>query len=250
MLLVPPIVCLAHHRTNLFAMQHVGLGRLQRQLAPCHGQLWLRFHRLNLKRVLFVGDSLTFMQFQSLWKLLGLAGEPKHPWGQDDGTLIHCSTRDVRLLFVRNDRLSLDGTEKLCGQHPPKDVCLPWVPRYLESSDPTLLLFNTGIHMRPDDVYEEDLRALKHWAESRPQWRQQQDLPMFRTTVSGHCDCTGQRAPLIDASHFVPTPNFGWSRVPNLNQIASRVLTHNVQNSSMSEGILHAANLVFWTLNQ
>ena len=41
-----------------------------------------QIHRLNLKRVLFVGDSLTFMQFQSLWKLLGLAGEPKHPWGR------------------------------------------------------------------------------------------------------------------------------------------------------------------------
>ena len=71
------------------------------------------------------------------------------------------------------------------------------------------------------------------------------NLLMFRTTVFGHWDCTGQLTctpPLIDASHFVPTPNFGWSRVPNLNQIASRVLTHNVQNSSMSEGILHAAN--------
>ena len=98
------------------------------------------------RRILFVGDSLSWMMFVSLWMLIGVGGKPPHQHTKPyaTGTITCGRHADVTLNYVRNDGLSLLTTAQAKAQEHPHNGIQPWIEMYADNCMPTLFVVNTG----------------------------------------------------------------------------------------------------------
>lgn len=183
---------------------------------------------LGQRDILFVGDSTTFMQVQSLSKMLkpGSSEEP----GEMDVAGSKMSICDGRMLhFVRNDQLVDEEISQAEGPHSNSsdphdpeywkcgDVCFPWV-RHLKSDQ--VLVLNSGIHAYTG--YGSDLgwyRANLEKVANHLRTHYTGTL-LFRTTVAGHENCArGESGPV----------RFG-SPIPIERQLSRRKSEHRIFN--------------------
>lgn len=148
---------------------------------------------LELEKVMFIGDSLTFHWSQSLWKLLGNEDTPTsgtqagvdegYHWERD----VQCPDQKIlELSFFRSDNLDIHtkGRES-CGDN--SGTCFEWESKYNDDRNkPTLLLANTGSHTSFDENFRNDFNEFFVHLDDI---NRQKDVVLFRTSVPGHREC-------------------------------------------------------------
>lgn len=191
---------------------------------------------LQLKRLFFVGDSLTFQMVNSLWQLLGNNDifAPKGARGYVTRPIL-CDINlteqfTINFQYVRNDHLTLK--EGSCHPNYSKDACLPWVDRYQQNGDRTLVVANMGPHMRDLDVFKTKFDDFVEFAISEMNNTRPADLFMFRTTVPGHDGCSEESSPYHNESEFlkIPATSYQWNNFKDYNTYAKKKLSNISEN--------------------
>lgn len=161
---------------------------------------------MDVRRVFFLGDSLTLQQFQSLWKLLRLPGD--HPAIAEESPVhasytVQCpptlsvsgtdagSYHEVTIEYLRSDQLVENDLPvdqrnlvKNC-----RNYCYPWTDAYLSDPRRTLLIANAGAHFREMDEFREAFDGFVNALDAASSGRGSRDLVLFRSTVPGHLKC-------------------------------------------------------------
>ena len=175
---------------------------------------------LNIKRIFFIGDSLSLQMAQSFWKLMSFENEPSpvkpdpqwKPWSRFDWTRdVECksSTFTFYVSFVRNDFLNDNmkpvtfqkvGENSNCGR---SEYCFPWIEKYKSFSDRSLILANFGSHVHSliqfKELFDNFMETLEH------NMKDSNDIIMFRTTSPGHNGCQTALEPFGTHSQFMQT---------------------------------------------
>ena len=120
---------------------------------------------LNGRSILIVGDSINL---EFAMSLSGLAGGSDLP--NNNANLISLCTGSEaplnrsRLLFVRNDHLSLAKQANVPNGVPCTPCLKPWTP--IIERDPhayEILIVNSGAHYRLPDDYKQDMQSAADW---------------------------------------------------------------------------------------
>lgn len=154
--------------------------------------------RLGITKLLFVGDSLTSSQVQSLWNLMGYTS------GLPENNTVYCPESNgftFRIDFIRNDRLSTNPKDGPC---PGDGICNVWVENYLDNNimetngllskqHRIVLVANTGAHLHTKEGF---VRRFENFLKVVDTQRDHdQDWVIFRTTVPGHFNCSEHDRP-------------------------------------------------------
>ena len=160
-------------------------------------------------RILVVGDSISYLFYQALLHQMDpsariddargpggqwhAGGTPREWWDPKaagvGGALSICGGRGS-LLFRRNDQLTLDARDTFPERY-------DWA-RFVPGAD--VVILNKGAHVVPPAQYERELRETMGFLrravdEALPRKK----LVVFRSTPSGHPDCSLQTQPLTGA---------------------------------------------------
>lgn len=172
-------------------------------------------HAQGLGRLFMVGDSMSFNMFQSLFYLVA-AGEdapnrwtPQVPFSRVVVKCPHPQSFPIELVYVRNDELSTQPWHapwKLDGERWGTHRYAPWVPQYLQSLQPTLLVLNTGLHSHTIGGYKIFIDNLVRWVNSSAVRSRTRDTLLFRLSVPGHPDCAAAEKPLGSPSMYIKNP--------------------------------------------
>jgi hypothetical protein len=155
-------------------------------------------YKMEIERVMFVGDSLTFHWSQSFWKLMQHTNTPGNDtvlhWDDTlNCTALGAGLKNVKVVFIRNDQL--DGTKDLplfgrpnCFLDRPKErgYCHAWQDRYIATKAPTLLLVNTGAHQHKEKFFHDDIIRFVDFVDAQ---NRSSDVVLIRTTSPGHQHC-------------------------------------------------------------
>ena len=212
----------------------------------------------GIRSLMMVGDSITFMQFQSLHALLGdgtvkewphgrtnLSAFPDHNEEPDSGRWkgYACGGQALALAFVRNDCLCTgdDASKDPHGEYRTgwgtcnnaiADSCFEWIDHAAEYD---VLLLNAGAHFHDRAQYERAMRA----SVARLEREGLMERVIFRTTPAGHPRCTDAATPFVGdaaaAARFVTqtraameegaVKKFGWTAFRGFNEFASSLFT-------------------------
>jgi len=173
--------------------------------------------QLHITRLFFVGDSLTYMQVQSLWKLFGLLDDPGEQFGPGFDRALTCPSSTTSattnftfsVVYVRNDHLSKEGS---C-----KDICNPWIDKYFSSRKRTLFVGNIGAHIMQFSQFRSEFDA---FVELMNHTIPANDMIFFRTTVPGHGKCNAFHAPFNNMTEFFENQQYdkyGWDKFTSYN---------------------------------
>ncbi|CAE8635651.1 unnamed protein product [Polarella glacialis] len=190
--------------------------------------------RLQLSSLIMVGDSISLMAFQSLWRLLDLPGEPLEPGTPDNlrhargsvpcpGTPNNPGTQEVRLLYVRNDHLTEMKVTRgpLC-----QDICFDWASSWKAETGSTLLLVNMGAHQNTTAWFATDFDKFHRFileAAVSPKMGGRKDRIIWRTTVPGHGTCWLASGPSPDETQVrVSKMDYGWHLFSEYNAIVAK----------------------------
>lgn len=184
---------------------------------------------LQLKRIFFVGDSLTYQMVESMWRLLGNKDAPS-PKGKRAyfSRTITCdiigineewhAPFTIEIAYTRNDHLSdgLNGsTTPDCTPSYSKDACIPWVDHYNTDPARTLLIANMGSHIGQHDQYK---YKLDQFVETIQSLSRPSDMIVFRTTVPGHENCKDHTSPLNSTLDFHTPTLYNWKNFEEYNR--------------------------------
>uniref|UniRef100_A0A7S4HSR3 Trichome birefringence-like C-terminal domain-containing protein n=1 Tax=Odontella aurita TaxID=265563 RepID=A0A7S4HSR3_9STRA len=183
------------------------------RLIPLHRAEFCRVaERLELDRILFVGDSLTYGMSYALRAQVGIKAKIPNKILvdgveilQDDHWNVTHVCRSGRKVIIEehrsdhlNDELGFPAEKRRLP------VLRHWIDNYLDFSGKTLLVVNTGAHFpaRPQldyrsvmDWFFDDLLSEKF---DRPD-----DIVIMRTTPPGHPDCTTAVRPHASEEEFL-----------------------------------------------
>jgi hypothetical protein len=139
--------------------------------------------KLDVHRVLFIGDSLTNQQYASLLNRLGsdrIKNVTKLEYGLRAS--LACPLQSIDLL------LQLEGGGQIFSHSDRNEYILHNTTRHFINSDPNRLLavMNIGAHYHKMEHYKEDLDLLIQWLQ---EFDRPDDLYFFRTTMPGHKRC-------------------------------------------------------------
>jgi len=233
---------------------------------------------LNFDRIFFVGDSLSFMMAQSLWKLLGHLDDPGEQYRGGFERFVHCDRQEVghkkeisndellvnsngfRFVYKRNDYLKNEMV------HPPKQIppgmfdpdiyfhdivgYESWMEPYFEASNitRTLLIANMGLHIHDKKLFEQCMVSFidaLNYIKGKPS--HQEDVFFYRTSVPGHRNCGRHSAPFLNASEYVMTNENDWDKVNGYNDFAKMLLA-NITADSPLNGSLYLLDVYPMTL--
>mmetsp|Transcript_76099 Transcript_76099/g.236211 ORF Transcript_76099/g.236211 Transcript_76099/m.236211 type:complete len:350 (-) Transcript_76099:65-1114(-) len=199
--------------------------------------------RYGLRRLFVVGDSISYMMVQSLWKLVDGEGDvgSQVSWDMWKGKTISvdkqiaCPAGDVQLRFVRNDRLTKTTYFQDCG-----DYCFPWWDEYVQSKQPTLLLVNTGLHRHVFKEFQGDvstfLSQMVNTTEQRPG-----DKVVYRLGLPGHESCWDHKEPFKSKDEFklgFLAEVYAWKFAPDQNKYVKNVARNKRQTTKLNVRIL------------
>jgi len=201
----------------------------QTQLVTLEGMCNV-MQRLGLRRLLFLGDSLTYHASQSMHKLLGALGDADFGNGRLKGFVypFECSGgNEIQLQLIRNDELNnLDNepknNEPNCEQ---KGFCWRWLEDYVSNPAPTLVVANTGGHIHDIGRFR---TAFDSFVETIDSVNRPDDVVFFRTSVPGHRDCMKKGIkPFIDHHEYMEreTKKWNWNMFVKHNNYVDRQLT-------------------------
>jgi len=158
----------------------------------------------QIRRILFVGDSMTISQFSSLAGLLGynlLRGVERLP------ELIECDDFSVKMKYIyENIGPNLRFTNITHKAGPEIPYCIaptkknmypdhsseycPWHLLYNKTNEKTLLVLNQGPHFHSLQIFAESFDKFVQLFNSIAH---PGDIVVFRSTVPGHYDCWAER---------------------------------------------------------
>ena len=197
----------------------------------------------GLSRVVMVGDSISFMMFQSLWKLLGIPNEPKEQMNGGSIQTFACPDGSIiDLRYFRNDYAnqplrqscrffrksgSRANVEYYRCKPGESAYCFPWAEDYESSDKPTLLVVNMGTHFHAVDEFTSKLNDLEAFlVETRKKGGvRAKDVVVFRASAAGHKDCMNFNVPFKSASENVITTDHEWNLIPEYNILAKERLS-------------------------
>ena len=144
-------------------------------------------HNGAIPTILITGDSLSSEHYTSLVALLGM------PKGQDSPSSFRAMHGGIRAL-------ACNGTFQLAHNRRNR---LEKLGQDLNNQKPTIVVFNRGAHYANDTILEQDMRRniadLNKWQKG---WCVQTGTPcrlFFRTTTTGHPNCSQFKEPVNDA---------------------------------------------------
>ena len=188
--------------------------------------------RLELKRVFFVGDSLTDMMALSLWSMLTGSIEKGHCGLPNTRTqpyinFFDCNVNNngdqqkIEFHYSRNDRLSNVTAENRKLGYGGIHYELEWQGDYASNPIPTLLIANTGMHFPGMDDYTRDFSRFIHTIESfdRPQ-----DFVVYRSNVPGHSGCSDDSVPLAKSTDFQVDTVYNWALIEDFNNFTAKTM--------------------------
>ena len=218
-------VDLSHGRTHIASAAAVEAGKWRWEPRDCAA--FARTNRsavcaitrhLGIRRLMFVGDSISYQMAISMYYLLGL-GKDKPPsqwriavepgptvWRRFVSNIkgspapgarkarvfdlkVDCGRFKIAFQYLRNDHLNA-SSHATCEP----EYCLPWLDAYARGNGPTLLLANTGAHAHSPKAFERDLDGFLRAV--GPVARARKDLLILRSTPAGHRDCQNYSKPL------------------------------------------------------
>jgi len=146
---------------------------------------------MEIRRILFLGDSLSLQQALSLWMLLRPSEDL--PLQNQSGFryIIDCPNPNgfnFTLQFIRNDEL-LETSEPVSIAEQTmncKNYCYPWIAPYMGDDRRTLLVVNAGAHLHDRALFEGGMRRFVQIFDSL---NRVGDIVMIRTLVPGHKNC-------------------------------------------------------------
>eukprot|EP00539_Tryblionella_compressa_P006937 CAMPEP_0178765496 /NCGR_PEP_ID=MMETSP0744-20121128/18484_1 /TAXON_ID=913974 /ORGANISM="Nitzschia punctata, Strain CCMP561" /LENGTH=421 /DNA_ID=CAMNT_0020420999 /DNA_START=30 /DNA_END=1295 /DNA_ORIENTATION=- len=198
------------------------------------------FRRLKIRRLFFVGDSLTYMFLESMWKLLGHTDDPGKQFAPFHRTIdcgngvgsSNASTSQFLLdvAYVRNDFLTNQTQKKGCpSPELNKDgLCNAWFHEYSNgTSDKTLLIVNTGLHVHGQATFEQ---VFDDFVDTIEDSHRTNDIIVYRTAVPGHEDCRQFNAPLSNYSQYRPSTKYDWDKVEGYNRYAVEKIFNLTKN--------------------
>jgi len=204
------------------------------------GSACATLNRLGLKRIMFVGDSLSRQMFRSLLMIIKsdqinvemetyATSEERNFKGR-----MRCPNGVVTLMYVGNWHLGAHPKQIGC----PFGVCRKWLPTYSESDEATLLVVNTGAHHPSKTTYE---HATNIWLqELNASWdalsanRRSNDRIYFRTFVPGHDNCGANALPFVSSDQVSSSSHYNWLLFSSYNQytaVAIQSLAPNIKNT-------------------
>eukprot|EP00978_Attheya_sp_CCMP212_P048575 scaffold544683_cov67-Attheya_sp.AAC.1 len=221
--------------------------RWQDTFESCQTALFTRdgickvLHQLNITRVFFVGDSLSFMMVQSFWKLFGSHDDPgdQGAYGGFERVLdcdcVPLASFSFKVVYTRNDHLTNESI-------PCADVCMDWWQRYMSSQERTLFVVNTGAHTTGAHVFQRDFDAFVDLMDTNTNTNtihhhHGNDIIFFRTTVPGHVNCRNHPIPFSNRSQFEapPSPQFSWNKFELYNEYARQRVRNRNRNRNNSD---------------
>lgn len=194
---------------------------------------------LGIKRVFFLGDSLSMEQALSMWMLMK---PPTDTPLKDQSSLEHhieCpSGFSFQISYVRNDELietdqpvSMPDSVYNCGDN--RAFCYPWHQAYLKDPSRTLLMVNTGAHLKDPSVYH---RAIHSFFHSFDSFQRENDLVFIRTQVPGHLNCHRHgAAPFSSITEY--HQDLAAQGGPHKNRPAYNVTNQQIYNSILSQSV-------------
>lgn len=177
------------------------------------------------RSLLFVGDSIMNQQVISLLHLLDAELSTALRALKHGLDISACSGR-VNVSYVRNDLLCDPGWARDCrsdpaATYPGRMFANGFASRLshrshrghggaiMSSRTPSVLVMNSGLHVRPTQAVERHTRLLARWLRLLPS----SIRLIWRTGVPGHIDCTSHSEPLT-ADYAPPTGHkYMWDRV-------------------------------------
>jgi len=228
----------------------------QTQLFSREGFCNLMVH-LDLQRIFFIGDSLTFQQLRSFWQLMSTEGHrsiiqhqtrKNNPsdWGGPETkylpfkSTIDCgegggeATHILEVVFKRTDDLRADlamEEEELYHQN--------WLKPYLQSTANTLLVANTGMHTPDQEAYQSDLDTFVETVHSLNRPR---DVIAYRSSVPGHANCMDHKQPFGSIGEFQHPDLYQWGNIDGYNQYTR----HKLQEVGRSSGGVDGGLSPYW----
>jgi len=184
---------------------------------------------LDVRRIFLLGDSLSAQTSESMWMLL-TEGKYAYPDGFRDHffkTSISCTDFDYTLQFVRNDTLAESVPIK--GY---KEKSKNWIEPYMEDDARTLLLVNTGPHIKNLDIFRE---AIDKFFVTMDNMNRPDDIILMRTSVPGHWNCSRKGIKPFDSyaeyeqdqlenADQVLVAAYGWDKFEYYNRYMARAI--------------------------
>jgi len=176
---------------------------------------------INGLSILFVGDSISYQMYQSLYMQLGEPGQPQdqgmhHPSYEHSKSFI-CK-RKSRMAFIRNDHIR--SREKNPNPSAKGDRYRDYT-KIMNTFD--IIVFNKGAHVATstEDFTTHTLETIKYL-----QTHAKDQLIYFRTTPQGHVGCTRQSE--VNTTLLLTPPVlltkemaiYDWDIIPSRNKIA------------------------------
>jgi len=156
--------------------------------------------KLDIHRILFLGDSSVHSQAMSLWKAWGNGDDP---YKDNDDSLFPNFTRQqecpggtIEITYVRNDHLlevnqpvSLREGVRNCGSI---GFCYPWIESYLSFPGKTLIIAGMGDRSSSLQDFQYSIDKFIRTLDS---FRRIDDILYVRTNQPAHVNCHVPQAP-------------------------------------------------------
>ena len=184
----------------------------------------MEYHQL--RRIFFLGDSLTYQMMNSFRYLMGQAGYGRGMdtgWASTTTAQIPCDVSEVihspftlEILWARNDDLRDYGQEKSEGIHQ------PWIKLYVSNPAKTLFVANMGMHTPNHEQY---VSNFDHFVETVQSLNRPLDITVYRTSVPGHANCSEHTRPLASFSDYHDFATLRqWMDIDGFNQYTKQKL--------------------------
>ena len=185
-----------------------------------------RFCRLGINRTIaFLGDSITWQQFQSLNFLIGATDEHRKQ------ALIKthaCSGNTTKLIWERDNKASANGLKRI-----------------IQTSDPDVLVINRGAHFTENEMLLSELNATLTIAliwQKDCDSRNRDCLLLWRTTAPGYPNCDQILGPIsisnrsiaenfiMDRSKYTEEKGtHHWWDFANQNVLVENLIQHHIK---------------------
>ena len=185
--------------------------------------------KLGGRGILLVGDSLQHQFFDALFMQLGTAGQPLDQWTLERDIMnttsggICVGQGGGRLIFLRNDQISVINNTPLYGRNPRNVYNADWTaiaPMF------EIIVLNKGAHYISDNAaFESDTLATAQWLLKSVDFNKTQVF--FRDTPQGHPHAVETTVaisePLLSSPDWLKMDKYEWCHFPHRNKEAIEI---------------------------
>jgi hypothetical protein len=222
---------------------------------------------LGIKRIMFLGDSLTKEMAESFYMLFHRDGkhipltrpnvpDPNNPYyarvrNNDYTHILTCPGSNPYYFdfsFLRNDIMAEIGIG-MSGDH----LALPWLDKYTSHPGKTLLVANAGPHIHEFPVFQ---RVFDDFLKQLDEAARHDDIIYFRNSVPGHRKCHLYNRPFTNYKEYETSvqntttdeldhmyKRYSWDLFTHYNDYAARKISERNRNADVNEAKAKAAGV-------